>query len=544
MRKVERSAGEPVQTPAEGAAGPRSGLLKTAIWFTVATALSRIVGLAREAIAAGYFGISGAMSAFTLAFQIPNLVRALVADAALNSAFVPVFSQLLVEGRRAEAYRLASALAFVLAVGLGVGTALLVLFAPILVPLVAPGFSNELLDLTVDLAQVMFLIVPLMALSALTVAMLHTYGSFGAPAAIPIVWNVVVIGFIVGFAPTDPTAHGIRAYAAGVLAATVVQLLLPLPWLRGRGERLRLNPDWRNPHVTRVFLLMVPVTLSLGLVNFSLLVDSFFGTLVGDEIPAALDKAFRVMMVPQGLVPLALATILFPAMTRFVAAGELAPLRRLLDRGLVASLLMLLPSTVALIALAEPITRLLYQRGAFDAQDTRLVTEALMWWALVLPAQGMDVLLGRAFFSLQKPWPVAALSALNILVNIVAASLLYRPFGMPGIIVGTVLGMTVMTVIEVRVLNGLLPRSAEGASLATTLVKLLLAAIPQAVATWLALHGLERLIELGSVRDIVGILVVGPLGCVLFVVTAKMVGVSEAGELLARARRVLVGRRA
>ena len=164
--------------PEEGAAEPeesrraRGGrLARSTAFFSIATGLSRVLGLAREVVAAGYFGVSGAMSAFTIAFQVPNLVRALFADAALQGAFVPVFSELLEKGEHREAFRVASTLFFLISLVLGALCAAFILFAEPLMALFAPGFDDNpvLRDLTVALARLMFPIVLLLALSGLVV---------------------------------------------------------------------------------------------------------------------------------------------------------------------------------------------------------------------------------------------------------------------------------------------------------------------------------------------------------------------------------------
>ena len=118
-----------------------------------------------------------------------------------------------------------------------------------------------------------------------------------------------------------------------MLAGTVVQFVLPLPWLRGRGGRFTVRLDWRNAHVRRVLKLMLPVTIALGLINFSLLINSLFGTLVSDEAPAAIDKAFRIYLLPQGLFSISIATILFPTLARFAARGARDDLRRTMANG-------------------------------------------------------------------------------------------------------------------------------------------------------------------------------------------------------------------
>ena len=263
-----------------------------------------MLGLVREVVAASYFGVTGAMSAFTIAFQVPNLVRALFADSALQGAFVPVFTELLEKGERKEAFRVASSLFWLIFLILGALTAVFVLAAEPIMSLFAPGFEDDpaLFDLTVNLARLMFPIVLLLALSGVVVGMLNSFEHFSVPALAPVAWNLVIIGSLVVLVGPLPEDDEIYAYAIGVLAGTVVQFALPLPWLRGRGGTISLRIDWRNERVRRVLKLMLPVTLALGMVNLSLLINSLFGTLVSPEAPAAIDKAFRIYQLPAGPV--------------------------------------------------------------------------------------------------------------------------------------------------------------------------------------------------------------------------------------------------
>ena len=418
-----------------------------------------MAGLIREVVAASYFGVTGAMSAFTIAFQFPNLIRALFADAALQGAFVPVFTELLEKNERKEAFRVASSLFFLLTLVLGALTALFMLLAPVIMPLLAPGFDDQpaLEDLTIGLSRVLFPIVLLLAISGLIVGMLNSFGHFSVPALAPLAWNVVIIGCLVGLVPVFPEEDEIYAYAIGVLAGTVIQLLMPMPWLRGRGGRFTLSFDFKHPHVIRVLKLMLPVTIALGLINFSLLINSFFGTLVQEEAPAAIDKAFRIYMLPQGLFSVAIATILFPTLARYAARADYDSLRRTMANGVRQIALLLIPSAVIMAVLAEPITRLVYERGEFDAAATDLVAEAMFWWSLSLPFQGISLLYSRTYFSLQKPWTNTALAGGNLLVNVVAALLLYKPFGVGGVVFATVIATVGMTVAQ-----GLLLRPALG----------------------------------------------------------------------------------
>src|SRR5919201_6349739 len=190
----DEEPGTDTLTVARESSEVRAGrLARSTVFFSFATGLSRIAGLAREIVAASYFGVKGPMSAFTIAFQVPNLVRSLFADAALQAAFVPVFTEQLERRNYREAFRLASTMVFVIAVVLGSLTALFILVAPVLMPLFAPGFDQNLTDLTVRLSQILFPIVLLLGFSGLVVGVLNSFDEFAVPALAPLAWNLAII---------------------------------------------------------------------------------------------------------------------------------------------------------------------------------------------------------------------------------------------------------------------------------------------------------------------------------------------------------------
>ncbi|MGI8727135.1 MAG: lipid II flippase MurJ, partial [Solirubrobacterales bacterium] len=287
---------------------------RSTAFFSIATGASRLLGLVREIVAASYFGIGAAMSAFTIAFQLPNLVRMLFADAALQAAFVPVFTEQLEQGKKASAFRLASTLFFLVTLVLGLVTGLFIIFAPWIVPLFAPGFETDsaVEDLTINLARLMFPILVMLGISGMVVGVLNSYNRFGVFAIAPFFWNVAIIAVLVGLAPAFPEGDEIYAYAIGVVVGTVIQLAMVSWDLRNTPFSLRRVFAWRGELVKRVLVLMLPVTLSLGLINFNLSINSIFATLVdgtlpvsGTELskvaPAGIDKAFRIYMLPQGM---------------------------------------------------------------------------------------------------------------------------------------------------------------------------------------------------------------------------------------------------
>jgi putative peptidoglycan lipid II flippase len=400
--------------------------------FAVWTGVSRVAGLVREMVAAALFGTQGAINAFVIAFQVPNFLRSLVADSALSAAFVPVFTELEEQGRRREAQRLAGALLGLIAVALGLVTLLAIVTAPWVMPLFAPGLPDELADETVRLSQIMFPIVALLGLTGIVSAILQARGEFGATAFVPVLWNVVIIVGLLVATPFVAEGERITVYAVAIVLGTLAQLVWLLPSLRGKGP-FPLSLGLRNARVLRVLRLMLPVTLGLGLININLLVAAAFASLVSDESVRAIDAAFRLYLLPQGIFSVAIATVLFPTISRLAARDDVDGMRRTLAEGLRQIVFMLLPASAFLLVLAEPVVRLVFQRGEFDAASTALTSEALVFFALGLAFNGASLLVIRAFFSLQLPTVATKVALLGVVLNAALDAALYRPLGTGGI---------------------------------------------------------------------------------------------------------------
>jgi putative peptidoglycan lipid II flippase len=456
--------------------------LNTAI-FSIATGFSRVAGLVREVVASSYFGTTGAASAFTLAFQVPNLIRSLFADAALSAAFVPVFTELLETGRRREAFNLAGALFGLILAVLGAITLLFMALAGVIIPLfTGPEFTPELDALAVGLSRVLFPIVVLLGLNGLLVGVLNAYDHFTIPAIAPLVWNVVIIAGLVILKPLFEGPDELYAYAIGVLAGTVVQFAMVIPPLRSVGFRLSVSVHWRDERVARILKLMLPVTIGLGLINFNLLINTTLGFRVSEEAPAAIDRAFRIYMLPQGMFSVAVATVLFPALSRLAARRDIDGLRHTSANGVRQIALLLIPAAAATLALATPITRLVYERGTFDAESTEQVSEALFWFSFSLPFSGANLLLTRTFFSLQEPWRPTALAGATLAVNAAVSAALYGPLGIGGVVIGTVAASAAMTVGQAYYLRRRLGGIELGTTLSAVVGMLAAAAVLGAVA--------------------------------------------------------------
>jgi putative peptidoglycan lipid II flippase len=525
---------EPQHPRAEpaAAASRRRGVARNTAIFSVATGLSRIMGLVREVVARGYFGTSGPASAFTLAFQIPNLVRGLFADAALSAAFVPVFTELLEQDRRKDAFRLASTLFFCIIAALGAITAFFIIFAGAIIPLfTGDKFDQALVDLTVGLSQVLFPIVVLLGINGLVVGILNAYDHFSIPAIAPLVWNIVIIVCLVTLRPLFTGEDQLYAYAIGVLLGTIVQLAMALPVLGRIDFRLTLAFDLRDPRVKRVFVLMLPVTIGLGVINFDLVINSSLGTLVSDQAPSAIDAAFRIYMLPQGMFSVALATVLFPTLSRYAARGDLDGLRATMSIGVRQIFLLLVPAAVYTLVLATPITRLVYQRGSFDATSTELVSTALFWFSFSLPFAGANLLLTRTFFSLQRPWAPTGLATANLVVNAIVSLALYKPFGIAGLVIGTAVASAGMTLGQAFVLRRLLHGSLEGAATLAALMRIAVSAALLGLVSYATWWGVDELVGRSLVGQVLSVGLAALTGAVAYAGAVLALRVREAEQI-------------
>jgi putative peptidoglycan lipid II flippase len=459
------TAVRPALAPAPPAPPPvgleRRQLAISTVIFGIATGISRVLGLVREMVAAYYFGAAGPINAFTVAFQIPNLVRALVADAALSSAFVPVFSDLLERGERKRAWRVASSLFWLMLLGLTALTALFILIAPWVIGLFGnPGNDSEL---AVGLSRVLFPIVALLGVSGIVVGILNSYDHFTVPAIAPVFWNLAIIaGLVIGVPKASTSSEALYIYAGSILVATFIQVFLPFPWLRGLEngeERLRIVLDWRDPAVWRVFKLMIPVTLGLGLINVNAVIDTFFAARYIDPSlsPTAIQKAFLVYMLPQGVFSVAIATVLFPTLSRLASRGDMQAFAGAVANGLRHIVFLLAPTAVVSAVLAEPIIRILYQRGEWAPSQTPVVAGALAAFSAGLVFNGAMLMLNRAFFSLQSNWIPTWVALGNLGLNAILDFAFYR-FGTWGIPLATAICNIASTIVLVALLRHRLGR--------------------------------------------------------------------------------------
>ena len=513
-------------------------LATAAAFLVLATAGSRVLGLIREIVMVAYLGVGAEMGAFTVATKVPNLVRTLLADTALSAAFIPVFSSLLEKERRREAWQVAYTVTVLATAILGAITALGMVFAPQVVKVVAPGFGgdSQIIDLTVHLMRVMFPTVVIMGIAGILMGILNSYDHFTLPALAPIVWNLVIIGVVIAFS----AGYGFEALAWGFLLGTVVELLLQVPavWRRRwRGEgpspfRLAI----RSPEVRRVGVLIGPVILSLGIINFNAFIDTVIGTLISIPAPAIIERAFRLFQLPQGMFAIAIGTVLFPALSRHAAAERLTEFREDLSLGLRQIVFVTLPFAAFFVVLAVPTIRLIYEHGKVSAEDTSLIASALKFFSVGMVFVSLNTLLNRAFYSIQKPWLPLVVGAFNLALNAGLDLLLYRPLGVGGITLST----SLVSLFNFFALMALLRPRIGGVDIrrvALTVGRSLVALVPLAGVSYFVWYGLDQVLGRALWAQVVGVGLAYVLGAGAYGGAAWILRMPELSDLVRVVRR-------
>ncbi len=480
---------------------PRTGARRSTVVVMIATLLTKLVGLGREIVVGAIYGAGATFSAFTVAFQIPNVIRTFVADQALVSSLVPVFTGLREDGDEERAWRVASTVVSVLLLLLLPLTALAMLGADFLVDIAVYDRNGDIdMELAAQLFRIMIPVVVLMSIGGVIIGILNAYGKFGPPAFAQLAFNAAAVAYLLLM---QPEREHIGVYAWGILFATIVQAFLPAPWLRGHGQRLRLGSAFRDPAVKAVVVAMLPVMLALATLNLNNIVNTYWSSrltdaqLLGDggAGPATIYKAFGIFQLPQGIFSLAVATVFFPLFARYAARRDTEGFRDATVASTRQIIVLLMPASVFMVVLAEPIVQLLFEYGEFDADNTTLVAAALQGFAVGLIGNGAIQLLMRAFFSLRTPWTPAIVGfVVNLVGNIVLGGLLHESLGVRGI----TLSMAIANTASFLVMYAILRRRLGGVPIRPIVSALLVAGAAAGVsvlAGWSAWAAIEQLGE-------------------------------------------------
>ncbi len=510
---------------------------------------SRLLGLVREQVLASIFGASREFDAFVTAFRIPNLLRDLFAEGALSAAFVTTFSQKLTSEGEESAWRLANLVLNALLVVLGVITVIGIIFAPVVVNLIAPGFQQipGKTELTVRLTRIMFPFLLLVAMAALAMGMLNSKHKFGVPASASMMFNIGSIvggvGLAFALAPnflhdTTQLPRAMVGISIGTLIGGAMQWLVQVPSLRAVGYHYQPLLDWHDPAFRQVVRLVGPSVLGVAAVQINVFTDNWFASFFGNGAVTFLNCAFRLMQFPIGLFGVAIGVATLPTVSAHIARGNTGEFRKTLARSIRLAFFLCIPAACGLAVLAKPVVAVVYQHGRFSAEATAQTAFCLQAFAVGLAGYAAIKVIAPTFYALGDSRTPMYISIASIVTN---AGLDYVfampakftiagvPFPMNMGTPGVALSTSVVALVNFFLLLVFMRRKIqriEAGALWRSLLRIGLASLAMSAAAWGAAHALE-----GHRYAAVAAAVTAAL--LVFGAFCKLLRVEELGELIA-----------
>lgn len=400
------------------------------------TLLSRVFGFVRDMMIATTLGASIYTDAFFVAFKLPNFLRRLFAEGAFNSAFLPMFAGMLkTEGKEASMQFASEAYSWLFFI-LCIITTLAIIFMPHLMFILAPGFSDDpvKLELTIALTRITFPYIIFISLVCLQGGILNSIDKFAAVAATPILMNICFIIGLPLFSPFTPTAA--HAFAWGVLLAGLVQFL----WLYRFCHQANMSPKLHfpkfTPHVKKLFTLIAPAALGAGVAQINLMIDLIIASDIHQGV-SYLYYADRIYELPLGVIGIAVATALLPALSKHVRAGAHDEAVKYTNQAIMLVMCFGLPCATALTLIAEPVIAVVFEHGEFSSQDTLLTFPALIAFACGLPAFLLVKIFASCFFAAQDTKTPVRIAIICVLVNLTFNLLLKASFAHVGMAMAT-----------------------------------------------------------------------------------------------------------
>ena len=531
------SVAPPPEPGSQAGSGVSTGgvLVTASLILTIAALASRLLGWVRLLVIGSQFGASRELDAYFAAFRIPDAIFQLVVAGALSAALIPVFSSYRARGQDEEAWKLASSVINLVLIALAAFSLVMAIFAPIFVPIVAPGFDAPTTELTIRMTRVMLISPVLIGMGAVVTGVLNSYQQFTVPAIAPLLYNVAIILAAIFLAPI----MGVEGLAVGVAVGSLAHLAVQLPNLARVGQRYDLTIGLGHPGVRRVAWLMGPRTLGLAAGQLNFLVSTVLASGLPEGSLTAYNYAFQLSQIPVGVIGVSIAVALFPTLSQDAALGRIGEIRRQVTNAVRVLVFVAAPLTAIMIVLREPLTSVFYQYGLFSQSATDRTASTLLFFALGLGGHIVVHVLTRAFYAMQDTKTPVAWAVVAVAINVPLMAMLVGPMGVEGL----ALALSIASVIEVIGLLWFLRRRIESVD-GPAIVRTVMRAGVAGVAAALLMLGDLTLVEgsLGGILDnavgrLIALLLLSAAGGTIFLLVAAALRAPELDQLRAIVRR-------
>jgi putative peptidoglycan lipid II flippase len=511
----------------------KKALVKSASIISGATFLSRVLGFVRDVVMARAFGTGWIVQVFFVAFRIPNMFRELAAEGASNAAFVPVFSEYLATKDRREFWRLINTVfvAFLMIVSLIVFMG--IVFSPLLVRLIAPGFiqAPEKLNLTIAINRPIFAYLILVCVATFFMGVLYTFKSFFSPSFSPVIFNAV---FIVSIIFADNSISGIWKVTIGVLVAGIFQIVIQLPAMFRCGFKVRpfefQKNIFRHPGVRLIGRLLLPRMIGSAVYQLNILIDTAFASLTflaGQGAIAAIYYSSRMIQFPLGIFGHSISNAALPTLSEFAAKKEMNKFAETVEFSLTNILFVMIPASLGLMILSQPIIKIMFERGEFDAYSTMITSSALTFYAVGLFAYGVNKFLALSFNALQDTVTPVKVSGLALLINIAFIILFTVVFKakVAGLAFASSLSAMVASLILYNSLHKRI-KQINSSSIINQTIRMLLCSIGMSIVIFFVWHNLVRVIN-----PILALLITISISITFYLVTSFYAKIYQAIKL-------------
>jgi putative peptidoglycan lipid II flippase len=508
----------------------------------LATLISRFLGYVRDMVLASFFGAGMVADAFIAAFRIPNLLRRLFGEGSLSIAFIPVFTEIMIKGDKADGHRLAVSALKLLIVVLSLITIIGIMAAPLIIKMIAPGFADEpeKMALTIILTRLMFPYLIMIGTVALCMGILNVLGHFAAPALAPVLLNLSMISAVFGVSLfSDSQTVRVLALAGGVLLGGVLQLALQLPFLARHGIRFWKRSGLWHPAMKKVGVMLLPTIFGAAVYQINILVGTLLASLLAEGSVSYLYYADRLVQFPLGIFGQATATAVLPSLSRQAAGNDYTGLADTFGHAMSLVLFITIPAMVGLIVLREPIVALLFQRGAFDEQATRLTSMALLYYVLGLWAFSAVRIVVSVFYALKDTRTPVITATISIATNLALGMVLMGPLKHGGLALATsmasMLNLVLMVCLLRKKMGFIRWRPVLESCLKTIAASLIMATVVLLIRQ---MSVFQQLLPGGMRLPIMTIIAIGS-GIAAFCVAAKWLAIAQWNQVLELVKRRL-----
>lgn len=524
-------------------------LLAAANILMLTTIASRVLGYLRDVLIFAQFGQNNLTDAYNAAFSIPDFLYMILVGGALSSAFIPVFSSYLARNQEDEGWRVLSIIFNWIMLLLIIGVVLGISFAPWLVDMLVPGYSEETKLMTVNLTRIMFFQVIFMCLSGISTGILQSYKNFTAPAIGSVLYNLgIILGGVLLAAPIENMfpGYGIAGFSVGVVLGAMLNFAVQFAAVCRLGIRYTFSFNYHHPGVHELVMLIVPVFIGLAASQFNLFVNQNLASGLSEGLVSALRAAQRLMQLPITLFGITVGVAFFPTMTEMAAKFQIDDFKHTVVMGLRTVIFVTIPASCGLAALSHPVIRFMYEfkSGAFTAEDTDNTAYALVFYTIGVFAYAAIHTLSRAFYALKDTKTPVAIAVLSIAVNVVLSILLVGPMAQGGLALAYSIAGIFNMVVLIILLNRSIGDIGSNALLKSTCQTIGISLVMGAIV-WVLTEAMESFLPLASKTvQLLEIIVAIGVGVAVYAALSLALKMPEAEQIMRIINRKLHRRRA